>query len=198
MKAKEWLEKNVDFRREDTEVRDNKGYCTTMAAAGLAVGLVTGILVIRLQLAISSHESQLTWVSIVSCIAIFSMIAFLIYMLLPLFKDPTITIGSKILTTLACIACLIIPFIIGIYAIILLFIAVVALGALWLGLKIWGSSASSSSSHSYSAPRESNGPKSYKLDDGTTVTENSFTSGYHGSDHHDYERNTDGTFSRTD
>ena len=198
MKAKEWIKKNVDFRRENTEVRDNKGYCATMAAAGLAAGIVTGILIIILQLAINSHESQQTWISIVSCAVIMTMLSFMIYMLLPMYKDLTITIGGKILTTLACVASLIIPFIIGIYAIILLFIAAFALAALWLGLKVWGSSASSSSSHSYSAPRENNGPKSYKLDDGTTVTENSFTSGYHGSDHHEYERNIDGTFSRTD
>lgn len=197
MKAKEWLQKNVDFRRDDTEVRDNKGYCSTMAIAGLAVGIVTGVLVIILQLAISSYESQQTWISVISSIAIVTMLTFMIYMLFPLFKNSTIAFGGKIVTTILCLACLIIPFAIGIYAIVLLFIAVVALGVLWLGLKIWGASASTPST-SYRASRDEYGPKSYKLEDGTTVTENSVTSGYHGSDHHDYERNIDGTFSRID
>lgn len=197
MKAKEWLKKNVDFHRDEAEVRENKGYCATMAAAGLITGAVTGILVVILQFAISGHEAQQNWISAVSIIAIVAMIAFLIYMLLPLFKDTTIEIGSKILTTLACIACLIVPFIIGIYAVILIFMAIAALAALWLALKVWGSSSSTSSS-SYNPPKEDYGPQSYKLDDGTIVTENSFGGGYHGNDYHNYERNFDGTFSRTD
>jgi len=198
MKAKDWLKENVDFRREEAEVRDNKGYCATTGAVGLIVGAVTGILVIILQFAVSGHEAQQKWISAVSVIAIVAMIAFLIYMLLPLFKDSSIEIGSKILTTLACIACLIVPFIIGIYAIVLVFMAVAALAILWLALKVWASSSSSSSSSNHMPPKEDYGPKSYKLDDGTTVTENSFGSGYHGSDYHDYERNSDGTFSRKD
>lgn len=197
MKTKEWIKENVDFRREEKEVRNNKGYCATMGAVGLIVGAATGILVIILQFAVSGHEAQQKWISAVSIIAIVAMIAFLIYMLLPLFKDSKIEMGSKILTTLACIACLIVPFIIGIYAVVLVFMALAALAALWLALKIWGSSSSTSSS-SYRPPKEDYGPKSYKLDDGTTVTENSFGSGYRGSDYHDYERNIDGTFSRTD
>lgn len=198
MKAKEWIKENVDFRREEAEVRDNKGYCATMGAVGLIVGAVTGILVIILQFAVSGHEAQQYWISAVSVIAIAAMIAFLIYMLLPLFKDTSVEISSKILTTLACIACLIVPFVIGIYAIVLVFMVLAALAILWLALKVWGSSSSSSSSSNYMPPKEDYGPKSYKLDNGTTVTENSFGTGYRGSDYHDYERNIDGTFSRTD
>lgn len=198
MKAKDWLKENVDFRREEAEVRDNKGYCATMAAAGLIVGAVIGILVIILQFAVSGHETQQKWISVVSVIALAAMTGFLIYMLLPLYKNSTITIGGKALTTLASVACLIVPFVIGIYAIVLVFMALAALAVLWLALKIWGSSSSSSSSSNYMPPKEDYGPKSYKLDDGTTVTENSFGSGYHGSDYHDYERNSDGTFSRKD
>lgn len=197
MKAKEWFKKNVDFHRDETEVRDTKGYCATMAGAGLTTGAVTGILVVILQFAVSGHEAQQKWISAVSIIAIVAMMVFLIYMLLPLFKDTTTEIGSKILTTLACIACLVVPFIVGIYAVVLVFMAVAALAALWLALKVWGSSSSTPSS-SYRPPKDDYGPKSYKLDDGTIITENSVGGGYHGSDYHNYERNYDGTFSRTD
>lgn len=198
MKAKDWLKENVDFRRDEAEVRENKGYCATMAAAGLIVGAVTGILVVILQFAVSGHEAQQNWISAVSIIAIVVMIAFLIYMLIPLYKDSSVEIGSKILTTLACVVCLVVPFIIGIYAVVLVFMALAALAALWLALKIWGSSSSSSSPGNHMPHKEDYGPKSYKLDDGTTVTENTVGGGYHGSDYHDYDRNPDGTFSRTD
>lgn len=197
MKAKEWLTQNVNFRRKDTEIRENKGYFATMAACGFIVGIITGIIVIILQFAVSNPESQQTWMNIISSIAIILMVGFLLYMLTPFFKASNITLGNKILTTLISIACLAIPFIIGIYAVMLLFMLVAALAALWLALKIWGSSSSSSSS-SYSAPKENHGPEKYKLDDGTTVTENSFGGGFHGDDYHNYERNIDGTFTRTD
>ena len=193
MKAKEWIKENIDFHREDTEVRSNKGYCATMAAAGLAVGVVCGIIFIILQFAVSSHEAQQRWINIVAGIAILVMIAFFVYMLLPLFKDTSLTMGAKILTALLSVACLIVPFIAGVY---LVYYVSKQICKNWLALKIWGSSSSSSSS-SYRPPvHEDNGPKSYKLDDGTIVTENSFTSGYHGSDGNDYERNIDDTFSR--
>ena len=197
MKAKEWIKENVDFRREETEVRSNKGYCATMAAAGLAAGVVTGIIFIILQLAISNYETQQRWTNTIASIVFFALIAFLIYMLLPLFKDGTSTIGTKMLTALLSVACLIVPFIIGIYLVMLVFMAIIALAVLWLALKTWSSSSSSSSS--YTPPvHEDHGPKSYKLDDGTIVTENSFTSGYHGNDGHDYDRNMDDTFTRAD
>ena len=197
MKAKEWLEKNVDFRREETEVRDNKGYYATMAVAGLVVGGVVGIAVVILQFAVSGHEAQQNWISIISGIALLVLVAYLIYMLLPMFRDSGISIDSKIATTLISAVCLIAPAILGIYLVMLVFMIVAALGVLWLALKMWGTS-SSSSSGSYSAPRENHGPKQYELDDGTIVTENGFGSGYHGNDFHNYERNSDGTFSRTD
>ena len=198
MKAKEWLTKNVDFSREETEVRNNMGYCATMAAIGFAVGIIVGILIIILQFAVSNPDTQQTWVNIIFAVGILAMLGYLVYMLLPLFKDKGVTIGSKVLTTLVSLVCLAGLFIIGIYLVVLLFMLVVALGALWLGLKVWASSSGTSSTSQISAPREDYGPKSYKLDNGTTVTENSFTSGYHGDDSHDYERNLDGTFSRTD
>lgn len=197
MKAKEWIGKNVDFSREDTEIRDNTSYCATMAVGGLIIGVVTGVIIIILQFAVSSSESQQTWTNAVTTIAFVLMIGFLVYMLLPMYKDAGTTMGSKIGTTLLSAACLAIPFILGIYAVMLLFMLVVALAALWLALKIWGTSSGSSSS-SYNAPKENYGPEKYKLDDGTTVTENSFGGGYHGDDYHNYERNIDGTFTRTD
>ena len=196
MKIKEWLTKNVNFRRNDTENRNNTGYCATMGAAGFLTGIVTGIIIIILQFAVSEYEAQNTWISVVCGIALLSMSSYLIFMLLPLFTDKSITIDSKVVTTLLSIGCLIGLFIVGIYLTILLFMLVVILFIAWLALKVWASSNSSNSS--YNPPRKDNGPKQYTLEDGTTVTENSFTSGYHGSDYNDYERNSDGTFSRVE
>ncbi|MBQ8486563.1 MAG: hypothetical protein IJ533_02810 [Prevotella sp.] len=198
MNAKEWVSSNVNFRREESEVRPTKGYLATMAAAGLAVGVVTGIIIIILQFAVSNQDSLQTWTNGIATVAFLAMVAFLVYLLVPLFKSGDLAVGSKILTTLGAVASLIAGFVLGVAAVTLVFMVVAVLAILWLALKMWASSASSSSSSSYSAPRESSGPKQYKLDDGTTVTENSFTSGYHGNDGHSYERNIDDTFSRTD
>lgn len=57
-----------------------------------------------------------------------------------MFKDPNISIGNKILTTVICFACLAIPFIIGIYLIVLAAIALVGFVALWTAGKIWWAS----------------------------------------------------------
>lgn len=198
MKTKEWLN-DLDFRREETEVRENKSYALTMAAGGLGMGVITGILVVILQLVISGHDSQQTWINAVTYVIGALMLAYLVYMLLPLFKDTTVSIGSKIVTTLISLGSLIVPFIVGIYLVILMFMLVVGLGTLYLCLKLWlSSSSSSSSSSSYRAPREEYGPEKYELDNGAIVTENSFGGGWHGDDGHNYKREIDGTFSRED
>lgn len=198
MKTKEWLN-DLDFRREETEVRENKSYALTMAAGGLGMGVITGILVIIIQLVISGHDSQQAWINAVTYGIGALMLAYLVYMLLPLFKDTTVSIGSKIVTTLISLGSLIVPFIVGIYLVVLLFMLVVGLGTLYLCLKLWlSSSSSSSSSSSYSAPREDYGPERYELDNGAIVTENSFGGGWHGDDGHNYRREIDGTFSRED
>lgn len=198
MKTKEWFN-DLDFRREETEVRENKSYALTMAAGGLGMGVITGILIVILQLVVSSHESQQAWIHTVTYAIGALMLAYLVYLLMPLFKDQTISIGSKVVTTLISLGSLIVPFIVGIYLVILMFMLVVGLGTLYLCLKLWlSSSNSSSSSSSYSAPREEYGPERYELDNGAIVTENSFGGGWHGDDGHNYKREIDGTFSRKD
>ena len=49
MDIKKWYENNVNFRREESEVRDNKGYAYTLGAAGLIAGAATGVIVVILQ-----------------------------------------------------------------------------------------------------------------------------------------------------
>ena len=81
----------------------------------------------------------------------------------------------------------------------ILFMIVAILAILWLVFKVWLSSNSSSSSSSYKEPvKDDYRPEEYKLFDGTILTKNDYTDTYHGSDNHDYYRNIDGSFSRTD
>ena len=61
---KEWLDRNVDFKREETEVRDNKEYCLTLAVVGALMGVVTGIMAVIFQFVISSKASQELWTNI--------------------------------------------------------------------------------------------------------------------------------------
>ena len=199
MKIKEWITENVDFKRNDTEIRSNQGYGATMGAAGFATGILTGIIVIILQFAVSGHEAQETWINIVCAVALLAMVGYLIFMLMPVFADKSISAGDKAVTVLISIGCLIGLFIAGVYLTIFLFMLVAVIVVAWLALKVWLSSSTSSSSSSQPSPRQDyHGPEKYKLDDGTTVTENSFGGGFHGDDYHNYEKNPDGTFTRVD
>lgn len=196
MDIKKWINDHVNFRRGDTEVRDNKEYGYTFAGAGLCVGAVTGILLILIQFITSSHETQQTWSNIFFVVALALLIAFGWYMLTPLLKDSTRSVGSKVMTVLIALASAVIPMIIAIWLVMMVFMVVVAIGVLLLALKVWASSNSdggSSSSHN----NRSNGPDKYELDDGTIITDHGLGS-YSGSDGHSYERNMDGTFSRKD
>lgn len=199
MKIKEWVKENVDFRREESEVRENKGYYATMGAAGLFVGVVAGIVIIILQFAISNQQTLQNWMNGVGIVAIFAMIAFYIYMLLPAFKSTTLDTASKVTTAILSLLCIGGAFIAGIYITMILFMIVATLAILWLVFKVWLSSNSSSSSSSYKEPvKDDYRPEEYKLFDGTILTKNDYTDTYHGSDNHDYYRNIDGSFSRTD
>ena len=199
MKIKEWVKENVDFRREESEVRENKGYYATMGAAGLLVGVVAGIVIIILQIAVSNQQTLQNWMNGVGIVAIFAMIAFYIYMLLPAFKSTTLDTASKVTTAILSLLCIGGAFIAGIYITMILFMIVATLAILWLVFKVWLSSNSSSSSSSYKEPvKDDYRPEEYKLFDGTILTKNDYTDTYHGSDNHDYYRNIDGSFSRTD
>ena len=199
MKIKEWIKENVVFRRDENEVRENKGYYATMGAAGLAAGIVAGIIIIILQFAVTSHDAQQNWINVVSIVALVAMIAFYIYMLIPVFKSTELDTASKVITGVISLLCIGGAFIAGIYITMLLFMVVAILVVLWLALKVWLSTSSSSSSSSYKAPRQDDYHiEEYKMLDGTTLTKNDYSDTYHGSDNHDYERNLDGSFSRTD
>jgi hypothetical protein len=169
-----------------------------MGAAGYGAGVIAGIIVIILQFAVSGHDAQEKWINIVFFATILILLSYLVFMLLPVFKAANSTIGNKIVSTLVALGCMIGMFIVGLYLTIFLFMIVAAIAICWLALKVWLSSNSSSSSNNYSTPREESGPKKYRLDDGTIVTEDSVGSGYHGDDYHSYEKNFDGTFTRTD
>ena len=199
MKFNEWVKENVDFRREESEVRENKGYYATMGAAGLAVGVVAGIAIIILQFAVSNPQSQQNWINGVSIVAILAMIAFYVYMLLPAFKSPEIDTASKVTTAIISFLCIGGAFIAGVYITMILFMIVATLAVIWLVFKVWLSSNSSSSSSSYKAPKQDDyRPEEYKLLDGTTLTKNDYSDTYRGSDNHEYERDMYGNFSRTD
>lgn len=196
MKINEWIDENVNFRREENEVRDNKGYGYTFAGAGLCVGVVTGILLIIVQFVTSSHSAQQTWSNIIFFAAMAALIAFGCYLLMPLLKDSEISIGSKILTVFISLASAVVPMIIAVWLAMIVFMVVVALAVLWLALKVWVSSNSSGGSAPSHHDRPS-GPDKYELDDGTIVTDHGFGS-YSGDDGHGYDRNMDGSFTRKD
>ncbi len=196
MKVKEWLDRNVDFKREETEVRDNKEYCLTLAVVGALMGVVTGIMAVIFQFVISSKASQELWTNIIASVCVVTMLAYAIYLLLPMFKNSQIDIGSKVVTSLLSLVCLAVPFVIGIYVVVLAFMAVAAIAAFWFAWKIWHSTAKASLRHT-SRPQSQSGPTKYKLEDGTVVTDSGFGS-YRGDDGHNYESHIDGTFSRTD
>lgn len=146
MKIKEWLKEHVNFKREAEEVRDNKEYAITLGVVGLIAGAIMGIVIVILQMVLGSATSAQKTTNILSVVVILALIAYLIWLLLPMFKDPSLSISSKIATTVISLVCLAVPFIIGVYLVVLAIMAVVVVVVLWLGLKIWGSSSSSSSS----------------------------------------------------
>ena len=145
MKIKEWIKENVVFRRDENEVRENKGYYATMGAAGLAAGIVAGIIIIILQFAVTGHDAQQNWINVVSIVALVAMIAFYIYMLIPVFKSTELDTASKVITGVISLLCIGGAFIAGIYITMLLFMVVAILVVLWLALKVWLSTSSSSS-----------------------------------------------------
>lgn len=140
MRIKEWIRDNVSLKRGDTEVRDYKGYGYTLGVVGLAAGGAMAIIVFIVQMIMGSATSSETVVNIIATAIIVALLAYLVWLLLPMFKDSSISIGSKVLTTVIALASLAVPFIIGIYVVVLAVIAVIGLAALWLGLKLLGSS----------------------------------------------------------
>ena len=197
MKVKEWIDENVNFRREETEVRDNKEYAYTFAGAGLCTGVVTGILLILVQFIVSGHEGQQTWSNIIFVAALALLVAFGCYLLMPLLKSPEVSIGSKIVTVLIALASALVPMIIAIWLVMIVFMIVVAIAVLLLALKVWASSNSGGGGNAPSHHDRPSGPDKYELDDGTVVTDQGFGS-YSGSDGHGYDRNMDGSFTRKD
>lgn len=145
MKIKEWFREHVSIKRGDTEVRDNKGYAFTLGTVGLITGAIMGIVVVILQMVLKSAESTQTAISVFSIVIVVALLAYLVWLLLPMYKSPDINIGSKITTTFLSLICLIIPFVIGVYIAVLAIMGIIIILILWFGLKIRGASSSSSS-----------------------------------------------------
>ena len=145
MKVKEWCDENLDFRREENEVRDNKGYCYTLAAVGLMGGVATGVLAVILQIILGDASFLQTVLDIVAYAIVAALLAYLIWLLLPMFKDPQIAVSAKVKTSLLSLACIAVPFIIGMYLILIAVIALIVLVAFWFAGKMWGVSEKANS-----------------------------------------------------
>ena len=185
---------NLDRRLFDGKRGDFSPIVGQMAAYSLFIALAMGICIVIVQFAVDGMEAQQNIVNVISVVGLAALIGLLVKLMLPLWKS-SMSSSGKVLYTLFVGG---VSFVCWLLGIVLIYLVVILL-ALWLGLKIWSlTSGSGSSSNNYHAPKENNGPAKYKLDDGTIVSEDSFGSGFHGNDYHNYERNSDGTFSRTD
>jgi len=186
---------NLDRKLFDGKRGDFSPIVGQMAAYSLFIALAMGICIVITQFAVDGMEAQQNIVNVISVVGFAALIGLLVKLMLPLWKS-SMSSSGKVLYTLFVAG---VAFVCWILGIVLIYLVVILL-ALWLGLKIWSLTSSSprSSSSSYQTPKENSGPEKYELEDGTIVTENSFGGGYHGNDYHNYERNSDGTFSRTD
>ena len=186
---------NLDRKLFDGKRGDFSPIVGQMAAYSLFIALAMGICIVIVQFAVDGMEAQQNIVNVISVVGLAALIGFLVKLMLPLWKS-SMSSSGKVLYTLFVGG---VSFVCWLLGIVLIYLVVILL-ALWLGLKIWSLTSSSpgSSSSSYQTPKENSGPEKYELEDGTIVTENSFGGGYHGNDYHNYERNSDGTFSRTD
>ncbi len=194
MKVKEWLNKYVDFSSNET-VRDNKGYCITLAVVGIIAGVVTGLFVVIVQLFTKNHDTVQTLANIVSMGVILTMLAYMVYLLLPLYKENSIGVGGKLLTTIISLVCLFVSFGIAVSLVAIAAILIAILLAAWIAFKIFGMSGIMNPPKSTPPSKEPTGPKQFRLDDGTILTDQG--SGiYKGNDYHEYERNPDDTFTR--
>lgn len=140
MNIKEWIKDNVEFRRKETEIRDNQGYGATLAAAGLLTGAGLAIIVIILQMVMGSATAAQSVVNVIFTISGVALLAYLVWLLLPMYKNDSISIGSKVVTSLIALASIIIPFVIGAYIVVLAAIVLVFTAAFWIFGKIWSSS----------------------------------------------------------
>ena len=140
MNIKKWIKDNVEFRREETEIRDNQGYGATLAAVGLLTGAGLAVIVIILQMVMGSATAAQSVVNVLFAISGVAMLAYLVWLLLPMYKNDSISIGSKVVTSLIALASIIIPFVIGAYIVVLAAIVLVFTAAFWILGKIWSSS----------------------------------------------------------
>jgi hypothetical protein len=140
MNIKEWIKENVNLKRKETEVRDYKGYGFTLAAVGLAGGAATAIIVVIMQTFLSSIAASDTILNVITAAIVLALLGYLVWLLLPMLKDSCISIGSKVLTCVISLACLAVPFVIGVYLIVLAFIVLVGLAAIWVMGKLWSAS----------------------------------------------------------
>lgn len=201
MKVNEWFQKireKANLRREETEVRENKAYAVTFAIVGVIAGMVVCTLLVILQFIVSDYKTLDVLGQTIMNVVFVILLAYIVWMLLPVYKSGERTIIDKVLTTLLALVCVYVPYTIGIYLAMFFFIALVVLIALFVFGKLvemW----TKDSTRSFSRPSRpsSSGPEKFKLDDGTVVTDTGFGS-YSGNDGHSYDRGYGDTFTRKD
>jgi uncharacterized membrane protein YidH (DUF202 family) len=197
MKVKEWIDENVHLKREETEIRDNKGYCYTFGAAGLMLGVLMGIFTIIIQFAVSNPETQQTWISLFFVLGCIAVIGYGVWMLLPLFKSAEASTKDKVIPAVIAFACSYVAFLVGLFVTVVLFLIVVVILIVMFALKLWASTEAESRAKQSAPQHHDSGPEKFELSDGTIVTDQGFGS-YSGNDGHSYERGVGDTFTRTD
>lgn len=136
MDIKKWFSDNVTMRREENEVRNYKGYGCTLATMGLVAGVITGIMAIILQMFLNSSETTQTVLNIISYTLVAALLAYMIWLLLPMYKNTDISITQKVLTTIIALASLIVPFFAGVFLVLFVCIAIVAVVTIVVLLKV--------------------------------------------------------------
>lgn len=133
---KQWLNQNVDFKRDDAEIRDYKGYGYALTAAGFGAGMLLGLIAFIAQSGLVSPNLEETIANTAGSVLTFGLLAYMIWLILPFLQSSEKTIGDKALMTLFGFVCVIAPFIAGVYIFLLLLIVVFGLGLIYIFLKI--------------------------------------------------------------
>lgn len=136
MDVKKWLGDNVTMRREENEVRNYKGYGCTLATVGLVAGVITGIVAIILQMVMNGSDSTQTVLDIISYTLVVALISYMIWLLLPMYKNADISVTQKTITTIIALASLMVPFFAGVFLVLLVCVAIVAVVTIFVLLKI--------------------------------------------------------------
>lgn len=96
---KQWLNQNVDFKRDDAEIRDYKGYGYALAAAGFGAGMLLGLIAFIAQSGLVSPNLEETIANTAGSVLTFGLLAYMIWLILPFLQCSEKTIGDKALMT---------------------------------------------------------------------------------------------------